>query len=466
VNQILFFIGKEKTISNIKRYEFQDILDLSKFINLTTKDIYKLHKDIPNCIRYNSGWTKEDTSVYFNHLLFRNYLKFKRGNTSLNMELRVKLLGPYKLKTFALFLTSIKYLYNTCKSISWLILIKSINKKSEYLLFELRNKGKIGLGDIEQYKKILLENSISAVVTFSSLKDPKLFDLSIACKILNIELHYFPECWDNVSTGFEPPSHIRHMHLWSKQQMKQIADSNSDTCIKTDVYGSYRATRALSSMFKTETNFFKVSKLSILYLEGYFYEDLSFTINKIIEAIIGRNQKISPSINEINLIIRKYPLKRQTINVRESNNVISHEIFLERIKIVITESFNSTLAEDLAQTQLIFSELTTAGLEAALSGYSVIFIGSKRSPRYLDSSMAYRYTFAQEVPKFFEYIEMDKKSDQERLSIIMDSFLFDYPKSFKHLMPENHSLERLTYFAEGFNLERWNSLISNLKRDK
>lgn len=390
MSNILFFIGKEKTILNIKRYEYQNILGLNKFINLTTEDIYKLHSDIPNCIQFRSFWTKEEISVFFNHLLFRNFFKFNRGNTPLNMELRVKLLGPYKLKTLDKFSTSIKYLYNSLKLISWLILVKSIKKRPEYLLFELRKKGKLGLGDVEQFKKILMENSVSAVVTFSSLKDPKLFDLSTACKFLKIELHYFPECWDNISTGFEPPSHITHMHLWSQQQMKQVAYLNRDSRMKIDVYGSYRASHAISSKLKLDMNISKISKLSILYLEGYFYEDLNFVTTKIIEAITSENLRISPSITEINLIIRKYPLKRQTIEFSETNNAISREIFWKGIKIVISETKNFKLAEDLTQTHLIISELTTAGLEAALSGFSVIFVGSKRSPRYLDSSMGYR----------------------------------------------------------------------------
>jgi hypothetical protein len=464
VSQTLFFIGLEKAIQNIERYEFQKNLSLDKFINLTTEEVLNLYPNLPNHLQFKSNWTQNDASTYFNHLLLRNFFKFKSGNQSLNIELRVRLLGPYKIKSIRTFINSLGYFIHIVASVSWRILLKSINKSPEYLLLELRRIGKLGKGDIDHFKKLLLENKVKSVLTFSTLRDPKLFDMSMACEALNLDLHYFPECWDNISTGYAFPTYMTHMHLWSQQQLEHVKLLNRDFRGDIDIYGSYRASHAASYNLQLCSDTASSRSFTILYLEGYFYEDLDFVIDKIINIFSNWGFSKPLDVAEINLVIRRYPLKRQSAGSKLLKSNINQTLYLGGTKINITESKNFKLADDLGDSHIVLSELTTAGIEAALSGCRVIFVGSKRSPRYLDTSMGYRFFFARELPKYFEYIEFDSRLDQIRLATIIISLISGNLNLETNWPLKFSSKKELTYFAEEFDLAKWDSLLIQLEQ--
>ena len=452
------FIGTEKPIANLVKYKFYDTLISEDFITLTTSAVLKNFPFLPNPVIFKSNWRKQDIRLFHLHLLISNYLS--NNNRGLYYDLRSFLIGPYKIKSFNLLFQSLKYIRKSISEIKFFYIFKKYRSTPTEILMGLRERGHISNGDVINFKNILRQHNISRVITISSLRDPKLFDLSIACKELNLECHLFVECWDNISTGLGVPTGISKIYLWSEQQRLDFYKFNPVSSVGAEIFGSYRISHAQNSRadnsVKNNKNFSNVFR--ILYLEGYFYENLNFSITQIIR-VIKAIQATNNLFLKVEIVVRKYPLKRQSIQKELERNYHNFNLHSEPETVRVTTSDNNSLDFDLNEADLVISELTTAGLEAAFRKIPVIFIGSNASIRFLDSMAGYNYSFAESIPIAFNLINLSKKTDLDLLEKLIYSLIYlnDETHNFESKLLLNES--NLELFGKPFDLNIWYKLI-------
>jgi hypothetical protein len=450
MGKILCFIGTEKSLSNIFKYNFFEKLFNDEIVIVTTSKIADQFKSRIKLISYSSNWSPVDIDTFNLHLLFRNF--FTRNNIALNYELRNRVFGPYKIRSIKIALYALKYFKISISRIKWIFLFKNLFKSSHQILLGLRVSGKINQGDYSSLYRILTENKITTAIAITPFRDPKIYDLAQACHDSNTAIHILTECWDNVSSGYGIPDNITMLHLWSKQQLQEVSKFYPQYYNKSEIIGSYRRTYSQDFRGKTHSH---DNEFNILYLEGYFYENLNYTINKILEALVESDLVIKN--NKINLVVRKYPLKRQSVNLPGENNWIG-PIKLNQCTIDVSESKLSNLNDEYQNTDLVFSELTTAGLEAQFRCIRTYFIGSHASPRFLDSAAGYNFPFAQPIKKSKNFFNLSIKKDFYRLVDSLTNLSVNDLGSYGTL----DYLENINFYAEPFDFAKWESLIKDL----
>lgn len=460
MNNTVIFFGGEKAVLNLIKYNYYDKLIKTELITITSNEIYDSFPQLPNTVTFKSNWKARDIFTFNLHLLLLNYLR--NNNKGLFYDLRAFVFGPYKIKSLKLLLQSLKFFIKALSCLNFYSIVKHY-PSSFNLLLTLRKRRVIEEGDYTNLKKILEDINASRVITISNFRDPKLFDLALACKHLNIELHLFLECWDNISTGYGVPFGVTHIYSWSSYQNRDFYRFNFQHPAKIQICGSYRRSYAEDSEHKiTQQRTKSDSKaFKILYLEGYFYENLNYSISKIINAIES-SQKWIDEPRKIEIIVRKYPLKRQSIDEEvkkryEIKTLKDNNGFIE-----VKSSTNRVIDLDLNQADLILSELTTAGLESAFRRIPVVFIGSNSSVRFLDSMAGYNYSFAKPIKLYFELINLSKKADVNKLTNILQEQMFaasDFLKSSFKLQLNNSDLNE---FSIPFNVNIWNELMHDV----
>jgi len=452
MGKVLCFIGAEKSLSNILKYNFFEKLFNNQIKIITTSTIAKGYESKIELTNYTSNWTPSDIDTFHLHLLFRNFLT--RNNKALNYELRNRIFGPYKIRRIQDILLASKYFWNSITKIKWLLLFRNLFKSCHQMLFDLRKSRAISEGDYSSLIKILEENKITAAISITPFRDPKIYDLAEACHALNIPLHIFTECWDNVSSGYGIPSYISGLHLWSAQQLQEISKFYPQYALKSEIIGSYRRSYALDFQQEVRLN---DGEFNILYLEGYFYENLNYTINTIQEALVKSNLILTK--NKINLIVRRYPLKRQSIDVIEEENWI-RTININQCTISVSTSKLIDLNDEFFNTNLVISELTTAGLEAQFRNIPTFFIGSHSSPRFLDSAAGYNFPFAHLIKESDFFFNLSVEKDINRLINGLHNLSDNHLRNDKAL----ELSEKINFYAEPFNLTKWNILINKLSK--
>ena len=463
MSKTLFYIGNEKPILNIKKYGFFDDLVKKEFMTLTTLNILEKHDDLPNAQSFISKWSSNDIEIFHLNLLWRSF--FNRKNKGLRMDLRVRCLGPHKIKTISNFISSIGYLKSVLVHTKWRKVFLLRNKSPNLLLNYLRKYSKIGNGDVSQFKQVLSENKISSVVTFSTFRDPKLYDLVMACNELQIAIHVFIECWDNISSGYAIPSGITKIHLWSIQQKNEINKFHPEYSNKIGIIGGYRINKAKKfAEDMTEPASSSCNNLNILYLEGYFYEDLNYVIEKLINLILIHSKKQTIELSKVSLTIRRYPLKRQSSIMKIDKPNLERKITIDQVVCTVSESKKMNLYDDFLGADLVFSELTTAGLEAAFSGLPVIFVSSKKSPRFLDSSKGYDYSFANKISKHFYYIKFRRFFSITHLPIILKQPVLHQTGLGNFEFAGKPNALELDFYAKPFNFTEWDLFVLSLKK--
>lgn len=452
MGKTLLFIGSEKAITNFYRYGYSEKFLSPKLIIATTKNIAEKFPRVKRELIFSTNWNYKDTSTLHLYFLFRNF--FQKTNLPLSYELRNRLFGPYKITNPKIFFFSCKYFMKTFFLINWIFFLKNFKLSNHAFLKALREKNLIGLGDVEIYKNLIIKHSISKIITFTPFRDPKLYDLAEACEISNCELHIFPECWDNFSSGYGLPDKISKINVWSKQQLSEIKQFYPNQVKNVNIVGSYR--RAYAAERVEPKKKLSSEVLRILYLEGYFYEDLNYVLNKILVAITN----LGNCPKNIEITVRSYPLKRQTVNYQNRNTWYEKwigKIDFNGINVIINKSFDVDLDFDFQDKDLVISELTTAGLEACFREIPTFFIGSHSSKRYLDSARAFNFSFANDLVKDGLYTNLSRYNGVEqfsrKLSLLMN-------QKINNLTLKENKLD-IDFYSEIFNFEFWENLISS-----
>ena len=457
MNVTFLYFCDEKSISNLVHYEVLDKLLKSNQFILTTVEIAKKFSYIPNLIHYKSSWTKDEESLFVDYLYFQNLMQ--RKNKPLNLVLRTRIFGPYKIRSLKKAIIFFHNLFITLKRINWMIVLKSRNITADELLIRLREKRYIGTGDFEIISQILVANNVQSVSCFTTLRSPLLFDFIMACKKHNIETNLFPDSWDNFSSNPYIPNQITNLFVWSKQQELEIDRLHPYYKGNVEIYGSYRISKSMEN-FKSDLNknyFNNRYKLKLLYLEGYIFEDFHFNLEKIIEALI-QLYKVKKDISEIEIVFRNYPMSKQQEKKKVFN--FNDTFVVKNIRFSFTQSQLPFVVDDLSSIDFVIADCTTAALEAAFSGLDVVFIGSKRSPRYIDTLKVYNFSFSKDLHSFFPVINLSKFLSTRKLSKVFKLLLENIELTADKPGHKHSRCLKYGYFAEPLKVEKMEKIFT------
>lgn len=445
----VIFFGAEKPLQNLIRYNKFNTFVTEDDVILVPKEFAHKYEDLKNVKTYDSNWSQFDTERFHLYMYLCNFLN--RKNIPLNMKLRIRFFGAYKIKSIRLLAHSLKTFLSAIHSIHWRVLLTLRKKLPEEIVEILRKNNFIGNGDIDFLDLFLKDSIYKAVIVFGTFKEPQIIDLSQACLINKKKLVVFPDCWDNISTAPCLPSNVTNLLVWSEQHMKQIADFFPKLLDRSEIIGTYRFPSQKVNYCKNNLQS-SSSRINLLYLESSAFEDLGFTLINLIELITTVNKKLH-KFTTINLLIRKYPGKKQTeLDVFSTKEL---EQNLRKYPVNVEYSTSSNLTKDFEGKDIVFSELTTAGLEAAFSGIPTIFLKSRKSPRFMDMSRYYRYAFSSEIKDFFFIIDLTyTKLNSDNVNTIESFFCHKNRKHFEAL--------DISYFGVPLKNRKWGYIKANL----
>ena len=457
MNIVLLYFCDEKSISNLERYGvLHKLLKSNQFI-LTTVEIAEKFSYISNLIHYKSNWTKNEESLFADYLYFQNLMQ--RKNKPLNLVLRTRIFGPYKIRSLKKTIIFFHNLFTTLKKINWMVVLKSRNMTADQLLILLREKRHLGAGDFEIISQILDANDVRSVSCFTTLRSPLLFDFISACKNQYIETNLFPDSWDNFSSNPYIPSQITNLFVWSEQQKLEIGRLHPYYKGNVEISGSYRISKSMEN-FKSDLDknyFTNRDKLKLLYLEGYIFEDFHFNLQKIIEALI-KLCKVKKDISEVEIIFRNYPMSKQ--HEKEKTFNFNDTLVINDIRFSFTQSQLPFVVDDLSNIDFVIADCTTAALEAAFSGLDIVFIGSKRSPRYIDTIKVYNFSFSKDLHRFFPVINLSKFLSTRKLSKVFKIFLEKIELAEDNLGHKQIRHLKYHYLAEPLKIEKMEKIVT------
>ena len=104
---------------------------------------------------------------------------------------------------------------------------------------------------------------------------------------------------------------------------------------------------------------------------------------------------------------------------------------------------------------MVFSELTTAGLEAAFEKIPTVFIGSNQSPRFITTFRVFQFSFAKDLFNHFLVVKIDSKADSRKLTQMFNQII---DGRFRNLFDSSENFylpKKLSFFAEAFDYSKW-----------
>lgn len=448
----LVYFGQEKLLVNLTSYGMFEKIIHKKFIVLMPENLSLKFNWISKKITFKKLSTIEDQSAFFDYLLLYNF--FTRRNKSLNKYLRVNFLGTSKIYDLKSFILTLKNVIKKLTSINLFMLFKFHRKDSVQILNILRSYRIVRSNDTNSFLEILKSLEIDKVFILTTFTDITIYDLIDACNQLSIPVYVLPESWDNISTSISIPSNLTELLVWSDQHYKEVSEFYPELIARTKIIGSYRITNAVSQRelknTKVITRPIPKTRFKIVYLEGYFLEDVNHILNTVLDVI---PQIKSLNLSIIEIIYRKYPLQKQTLERIWGTKL---DVGSREYRVNMRISEGTSLMTDLIDVDLVISESTTAGLEAAFHLDPVLFVYSKKSKKYIDTKKSYDFPYSQDLKKYFRIIDFDSLDCKKNLMAVLPDLCFKIEN--KH-MEENRS-EFLEYFGKPFNFNAWEKLSS------
>jgi len=452
MSKCLIYFGQEKPLINLISYGLFEKIVNDKFILLLPDNLSEKFESIKKKKLYRKSTTNDDQTIFFDYLLLCNLIT--QRNKSLNKYLRVNFLGPSKIYNIKSFILAFKNAIRKLISINLLVLFKIYNKDSVQILKILRRDQIIKSNNTNSFFEILKSLEIDKVFIFTTFSDLTIYDLIDACDALDISTYVLPESWDNISTSISIPTNLTELLVWSNQHFKEVTEFYPELVTKTKIIGSYRITNAVSKREITSTTAIiqpeLKTKFKIVYLEGYFLEDVNYILNTILDVmplIKGFN------LSFVEIVYRKYPLKKQTLDGIESTKL---DIDTRQFRVTFKISEGTSLMSDLTNVDLVISESTTAGLEAAFHLNPVLFVCSKKSRRFIDTKRSYDFSYSQDLEKYFHVIDFDSCNSTKHLTeaLLNLSFKTEYENESKK------QLQLLEYFGKPFDFNAWEKISS------
>jgi len=457
----LVYFGHEKPLSNIVRYgSLKRLIEPESVIlveeKFSSKYIDSMNIDNLNLVSITSTWSDKDKNLFYDHQLIINFLN--KNNKSLNIYLKNRVFGPFKIKSKRTLIDSLKYLFNFIININFRIILICRRRSTESLLDLLRLNKYLKGDDRKTFDKILDRHKISRVIIFTTLSDPSVFDLVEVCAAKKIQCILLPDCWDNISTAYSIPKNVSHIYVWSAQQMRDIQKYFPDLELRSEIIGTYRLDIQKSKrIYNEKIKATPKDGIRILYLGGYHLVETTNALSYIMKIVC--NLEINLKFN-VEVIIRGYPFKKQTGGKLEQPIDLTLENYnnLSSIKYLI--STKNDLAEDLMYADLVVSELSTAGLESAFFGLPVIFINSNRSLKWLSTKKAFEFSYSKDLFNFFQIVNITSDNGEKILGESLRTIIL----SRKDLANVDFLIEevfqKLKFLGEPFDFNRWHQITS------
>jgi hypothetical protein len=454
----LVYFGHAKPLSNLIRYGTLKKLIDPKSVILMEEKFSSQYADIKNSVTITSTWADKDKNLFYDHQLLINFLNKK--NKSLNIYLKNKLFGPFKIKSIRTLINSFRYLFNFLIKINWRIILSGRRQSTETLLYLLRLHNYLRADDRGAFSAILDQHKISKVIIFTTLSDPSIFDLVEACTIKKIQCILLPDCWDNISTAYSIPKNVSNIYVWSAQQFRDIQVFFPDLELKCEIIGTYRLDIQESKKFYNK----KIKTISrnvirILYLSGYHLESTKYTLDSIVKTLsdTGMNFKF-----DIEVIIRSYPYKKQTNGTSDQSIdlTLANYKYFSNIRYLVSR--RNELVDDLMYADFVVSELSTAGLESAFYGLPVIFINSNRSSKRLTTNKAFEFSYSKDLYYFFTIANISSGKGK----IVLKNSIRSLISSQKKLTNIDYLIEdvfkKLEFLGQPFDYKKWDKITSKL----
>ena len=133
---------------------------------------------------------------------------------------------------------------------------------------------------------------------------------------------------------------------------------------------------------------------------------------------------------------------------------------VKNIRFSFTQSQLPFVVDDLSSIDFVIADCTTAALEAAFSGLDVVFIGSKRSPRYIDTLKVYNFSFSKDLHSFFPVINLSKFLSTRKLSKVFKLFLENIELTADKPGHKHSRCLKYGYFAEPLKVEKMEKIFT------
>lgn len=387
--------------------------------------------------KFCSSWSSEDANTFFDAL----YLAAVRkgSNPTLRYLLRERLLGTSSLTFTNSFFAIKRACFRLWKIRGILVSRKLI--QPETLLKLLRDSRLVNSSDVDNFDSILRTENIERVLIFTTLKNPPIYDLTESCKRNKIPFELFVDSWDNIGTCPAVPSNAKRIHLWSIQQFNELKAYFPSMTDIAEISGSLRISRyskipKKNYILDDNWEFPNViqKKFRILFIQSFFDDCSEIALKSLDKALVSLlclDRKYS-----IEVVIRPYPHLRKMYKISERRNTLESAINLLNIgkeSIHYQISNTKTLYEELINTDLVISEISSAGLESHFAGKNVIFVYGSNNNSYFNGEKVLKFRFANDLKNFFPVVKSsDEKHLEEKVletlksNMQQDSKLFPY----------------------------------------
>jgi len=412
---------------------------------------------------YESSWTVLDESRFFDILYLLSSLKGK--NRALRHFARLRLLGQDVLS----FRNAKKILRNLLSKSSILIFFPALNSRRDSpqrCLEFLRKKGVVKSNDFDFFRKFLILNEVDKVVVITTLKDAQTYDLVSAANHLSISSNLILDSWDNIGCSAAIPEISGELILWSKQQSDEVKIYYPELAGKCRIMGTPRRLTTTSVqeeriLHQRASSTLKKNKpFAILILQGYFFDDTLTTLKNIEKILIEIKEK---SDFEFSINVRCYPLKAPSNRFKLDMHEFVESRRNSRVKFSL--SGDVELRDDLIQSDIVISEISTGGLEACLAGIPTLFVFSSHNFLYMNGRKILDFKYAHDLIGKAHVVNAHDLERIKNTILAYISQISDRQYTNAQELEQTKQSDNWDYFASSFDEESFRILLRGPRKD-
>ena len=352
--------------------------DLKYFVITSTERIEKYGSILPSGFEHiTSTWTPHDQSSFNKGMLLFRTISSQLYRTHSMHWLRYFFMGNQVNRVnFKLILQNIYFVVR--------FVIKFMHSPLPVIFSEIpagtisSNAIKFPESDKKKMIDLFSRENPDLVLIQSTLSDLSLYNVLTILEKLSLPSILIVDSWDNIGSRPVLPKEVQRYLVQSSQQSylaKKVYGLESE---KVTLFGTPR----ISQVYRT-----KLSKnegvLRIGYLQGLPADDLEINL-RMLEKSVNCFLKHQILFSDYLIEIRGYPIKAEKAKI---NIGCTSEAFSQKVKV---QSPSESLLELFRESDVIVSEITTAGIEAACFGMPTIFIASNSQRIYLNGTRILR----------------------------------------------------------------------------
>lgn len=380
-----------------------------------------------------STWSSDAQTTFYRLSLFLRVIFWKETRSNFAQWLRYSIIGNQRggAKTKSLLAIIFHMVEFAVRDIS----------RFSFFLYSLAKYGSVPSNSIrfpgvdrELLQEFLNKADPDIVLIQSTLNDLSLANLLLLLAENGIPSLVLVDSWDNIGSKPVIPKDIRNLLVLSPQQRKIAMEVYGLDNSQVEVFGTPRISHISKVRKLRDTR-----SLRIGYLQAMPADDLQRNLEVLLSL---SNQLISKTAlyDNFEIEIRTYPLKseRKQRMLEES----FHEMYGDKIKV---QHPLETMEELFRNVDVVVSEITTAGIEAACKGIPTIFIASDSNQIYMNGRRALSTLHACELEErgFGVITGTNKQSDFSLLQETLNSYVQPDLEHFLFTSTDKTITERL-----------------------